>query len=180
MATGIYHKFNVLKTRILSAHMVEWPNPGWQRPYTNREVAQKLGVPINKISDAMRHYQKQEHHKYFKRLKPLKSTTAYRYEITKYGIQYLFQYLIRMHEGFDLSLCSRKRTRTPQFEIARAEKQADWEQRHKVLADTGVFPPKERPTAQELLNVKPELLSYYIGITRHGAVEMSLTEANIY
>lgn len=180
MATGIYYKNNVLKTRILHAHLTEWPNPGWQRPYTNREIAEKLGVPINKISDAMHHYQKQEQHKYFKRLKPLKGTTAYRYLITDSGIKYLIKYLQHMHDGFDLSLCRRVPIATPQFEIARAAEQADWEQRHKILAETGKFPPKQRPTAQELLNIKPEVLRYYIGITRHGAVEMGLTEANIH
>lgn len=180
MATGIYHKFNVLKTRILHAHLAEWPNPGWRRPYTNREIAKKLGMPINKISDAMRHYQKQEHHKYFKRLKPLKGSTAYRYLITDSGIKYLTQYLQRMHDGFDLSLCSRKRTRTPQFEIARAAEQADWHERHRILEKTGVFPPEHKPTAQELLDINPELLSYYIGITKQGALELGLTEANIH
>lgn len=180
MATGIYHKNNILKTRILRAHLAEWPNPGWRRPYTNSEIAEKLGVPINKISDAMRHYQKQEHHKYFKRLKPLKGSTAYRYLITDSGIKYLIKYLQRMHDGFDLSLCSNKHTTTPQFEIARAAKQADWHERHRILEKTGKLPPEHKPTAQELLDIKPKLLSYYIGITKQGALELGLTEADIH
>lgn len=181
MATGVYHKINALKMRILWAHTMLniQNNDGKPQPHTNQEIAIALGEPRQKISDAMCCYHKQKQHRYFRRLKMIGGYNGYRYQITKSGDRYLWKYLMRMQMGFDLSLGRRVPQTTPQYAIARAEQQADWEQRHRILEETGVFPEKKKYTKQELLNNMPKFLQYYIGITKHGALDMEIEKIEI-
>jgi len=100
MATGICHKINVLKFRI----MLTCFDAG--RPLTCSEIADELGFPLVNISVVMNHY-REKNCGYFQRLKPV-TGKAYRYKITKKGLKYLGLYACRLYEGFDLSLGARK------------------------------------------------------------------------
>jgi hypothetical protein len=168
MATGIYHKHNVLKMRIM--HTVFFAG----KPLTCKEIADNLGLPLVNISTMMRHYHKQKEHKYFRKLKPIKGK-AYRYKLTKSGAIYLAKYCWRFHEGFSLSLYKTKKM--PKRDKIMAERKAEAAQRQVELDKTGVeIPQKPKPTLKELLNFDPAELVDYMGITKQGALEMGITE----
>lgn len=174
MATGIYHKLNVLKFRI----MLTCFDAG--RPLTCREIADELGVPLVNISALMNHY-RERNCGYFQRLKPIKGQgKAYRYKITKKGLKYLAMYACRLYEGFDLSLGARKVKTMPKRERILAERRAESNRRQAEFEITGIMPPqKPKPTIKDILNFDPTDLRDYIGITKKGALEMGITGFDI-
>lgn len=173
MATGIYHKFNTLKFRILLACFDA------NRPLTCREIAEQLVVPPVNVSAVMNHYRKRDCG-YFQQLKPV-AGKAYRYKITKKGLKYLAMYAYRLHEGFDLSLSARKIKTMPKRERILAERLAESNRRQAEFERTGIMPPQRpKPTLEDVLNFDLADLSDYIGITKQGAVEMGITGFDIY
>ena len=133
-------------------------------------------MPAGPISEAMRHYNNQKPHKYFSRLKP-KSGKAYRYKLTKTGKKYFVIYATRFYEGFDLSLERSYRVKsTPKREKVMAKRRAESEERQRILDETGIeisLPAK--PTIREKLNIDPQDLVHYLGITKAGVTEMGIT-----
>lgn len=167
MATGLYHKHNVLKMRIM--HAAFFAN----RPLTCREIADMINVPLINVSAMMNHYQKQSQHKYFRRLKPIKGK-AYRYKLTRSGVIYLGRYCLQFHEGFSLSLY--KTQKMPKRDKIMAERKAEAEWRQAVLDKTGIeIPRPPKPTLEELLNFDLADLVDYMGITKRGTLEMGIT-----
>ena len=167
MATGIYHKTNVLKMRImLTVYNADFP-------LTCSEIADTTGSSLINVSTAMHHYRAKKCG-YFRRLKPIKGK-AYRYKITKKGTKYLELYCWRLHRGFDLSLGSRKIKTMPKYERLKAERQAEFESSQAEFEHTGIQQPeKPKPTLAELLNFDPTDLADYIGITKYGMLEMGI------
>jgi hypothetical protein len=147
-------------------------------PLTCREIADYLDVPLVNVSAMMNHYQKQQH-KYFKKLKPIKGTgKAYRYTITKYGMEALGRYCWRLHEGFSLSLY--KVIKMPKRDRIMAERHAEFELRNAIFEQTGIeIPRKPKPTLEELLNFDPADLADYMGVTKRGALEMGITVIDV-
>lgn len=174
VATGTYHKLNVLKFRIMLACFDA------DRPLTCREIADELGVPPVNISAVMNHY-REKNCGYFQRLKPIKEQgKAYRYKITKKGLKYLGLYAYRLHEGFDLSLGARKIKTMPKRARLMAEREAESYRRQAEFERTGIEQPrKPKPTLKEILNFDPADLSDYIGITKQGALELKITGIEI-
>lgn len=173
MATGIYHKTNILKFRIMLTCFDA------DKPLTCRGIADELGVPLVNVSAVMTHYRK-KHCGYFQRLKPEKGK-AYRYKITKKGMKYLGLYACRLHDGFDLSLGARKIKTLPKRDRILAERQAESARRQAIFERTGIMPPQRpKPTMKELLNFDPAELRDYIGITKQGALEMGITGIDIF
>lgn len=105
MATGYYHRYNVLKYRILSilAH--------YDDPMTAQEIANLLGgVERKKVTDALGYWQS-EGYGYTQRMKrKADGTKAYRYKITKKGREILQVYINRMKSGMELNI-SKKNAR---------------------------------------------------------------------
>lgn len=95
----IRHKFNFLKFLIM------WVLFDSDRPLTAKEIAEKIHVPAQNVSQALYSYHKHRYH-YFRRLQPARGsgTNAYRYNINKRGVEYYLQYVKRVKLGFDLNL----------------------------------------------------------------------------
>ena len=143
-----------------------------KRPLTCKEIAEILDMPLVNVSAMMNHYQKQSEHKYFRQLKPVKGK-AYRYKITKYGIETLLRYCRRLHEGFSLSLYKEKKMQ--KRDRIMAERHAEFERRQAEFDRTGIeIPRKPKPTLGELLNFDPTDLADYMGITKYGMLEMGI------
>jgi transcription initiation factor IIE alpha subunit len=106
MATGYYHKHNMLKFRILTALMVG------RRAMTAKEIAEAAGIEQKKVCDELYHWKKENNFHYVRRLKK-KDGRFYRYTITKFGIRIYLLLRHRMNVGeklgtkFSLNLCRR-------------------------------------------------------------------------
>lgn len=170
MASGIYHKHNALKFRLLHVGYRVYP-----KALTAQEFAEKLKVPVTNVRAQMKHYQDLER-KYFRRLKPEKGSRSYRYKLTKFGMTILIRYIGRLNKGFDFNLGKFKATnQTPKYEQVKAMKQAEADRRQAELELTGIEQPRKlKPTVEELLKFNYSDLKYYIGITKRGALEMGL------
>jgi hypothetical protein len=109
VALGIAHGNNFWKFRILEALM--WAD----EPLTTRDIEKILGVQRATISSAMSRYQK-IHKKsgkiitlpYIERLKAKAPNGAYRYRITKKGIEAYVSYLGRIRSGISLKRVGKK------------------------------------------------------------------------
>ncbi|KKG14430.1 hypothetical protein EO98_13380 [Methanosarcina sp. 2.H.T.1A.6] len=97
-----YPKTNALKLRMMFA---VFRDP--DGTITCREIADTPGIPAGNVSRLMRNYRKKECG-YSRRLKPDKSTKAYKYRLTKKGALYLVKYAKRAYYCLEnLVLCPR-------------------------------------------------------------------------
>jgi hypothetical protein len=151
MATGVYHKYNVLKFRMLEVAYNHRPNP-----ITCREIADELGLPINNISARMRAYTQRKYH-YFSRQRKRTYSGSYRYKITKHGVITYFQYLKRIKLGFDLN------------QNRRAPKHMTTFDGLKVI----------RFRTKDDLTLTPKQLAPYINTTRRGVEEFGISDDDI-
>jgi hypothetical protein len=97
-----YHKYNVLKFRILGA-MIQIG-----RPATCQEIADKLHIDRNRVSAFFAKCTRYKY-RYFRRLTKKQkggNNKAYRYSITKYGRATHAMYLKRANQGLTLN-CKR-------------------------------------------------------------------------
>ena len=96
MESGIYHKHNFLKFRLMEV-CVQID----RQPITTREWSILLNVPINSIESALCYYEKKGI-PYFRRL-PKKDGNKYRYKLTDKGFKAYLIYRERILKGFDLN-----------------------------------------------------------------------------
>jgi hypothetical protein len=151
-ATGIYHKFNGRKARVMEAFV----RNGIENAMTTRQIADNTGIDIWTIREGMRHYMSFRH-KIFKRL-PSKAKTKtgrkpYRYKITDYGVACYLKYHKRIKLGVDLNLHKTKPVKMNHYNF------------HAVNMKEAI---KEGITDFEIVN--------YIGVTKQGATELRLFE----
>lgn len=146
---------------------------------TCREIADELKLPIQAVSQAMLAYNNIKPHKYFRRLKP-KAGKAYRYKLSKKGMEYLLRYAHRFYDGFDLSLEHPEKVKQmPKRQKVLEQRQNDAMNRNKILEDTGIYISRPKPTIRELLTIDPADLAGYMGITKKGALEMGIVAIEV-
>ncbi|MDD3246022.1 MAG: hypothetical protein PHF18_04050 [Methanosarcina sp.] len=95
-ATGIYHKHNFLKLRILSEFFAVYP-----QAMTSNELCEAIGNPAS-VRSMLAKYKK---YRLIKRM-PKKAPGhggCYRYKLTNHGARYYFAYKHRYNLGFDLN-----------------------------------------------------------------------------
>jgi hypothetical protein len=95
MGTGLYHKYNILKYRVL--HVLYSAN----EPLTTLAIANKIGIDRKRITDALSHYHR-HHYGYTKRLKT-KQGHYHLYTITKRGTEAYLSYDKRFRSGKSLN-----------------------------------------------------------------------------
>jgi predicted transcriptional regulator len=148
VALGIAHGNNFLKFRILEALM--WAD----EPLTTRDIEKILGVQRATISAAMSRYQKIHKRSgkiitlpYIERLKAKAPNGAYRYKITKKGIEAYVAYLQRIRRGVSLNRVS--------DEIQHMETYCR-------------YPPRSKLKTRSDYNLLPEQLLPYYSMTQMG------------
>lgn len=172
MGYGKYFKSNALKTCIM--HSLFFAS----EPLTTREIAERIGVPPVNVSKQMCMYRRKRCG-YFRRLKPIEGK-AFRYKITEKGEKYFFIYCSRVYNGYDLNLRARVPQHMPKYDILKQQRLAAFDKRQEEFEKTGVQQPEPpKPTLEDWINLKPEDLEQYIGLTKRGALEMGLAEADL-
>jgi len=151
-ATGIYHKFNGRKVRIMDAFV----RNGIENSMTTRQISEATGIEIYTIRQGMLHYMTFKH-KIFKKL-PSKAKAhmgrkPYRYKITSYGVNCYLKYLKRLKLGVDMNLHKTTPVKMPHYNF------------HAIDMKQAL---REGITDQEIVN--------YIGISKQGALELGLLE----
>lgn len=159
MGYGKYFKSNALKLLIMNCLFFA------DRPLTTREISEKIGVPMVNVSKQILTY-KQKKCGYFRRLKPTQRK-AYRYKITEKGERYYFIYCKRVFYGYDLNLRATTPTRMPKYETAK--------QQRLDAAITG----KGEPELEDIIDLRPEDIEQYLGLTKRGSTQMGLTLADL-
>jgi hypothetical protein len=104
----MYHKANVLKLRIMNVLYVKGCLRGSNQAMTCKEINKITGIESVYISRLMSRLKKIKA-AYFIRLKP-KEGREYRYQLSKLGIKWYYEYLKRFYLGFELN-CVRAQPR---------------------------------------------------------------------
>ncbi len=103
MSTGIYHKRNILKLRVMNALFIHGCTNTQNRTMTCKEIAANLGdVPPNHVSRMMSNLHEKKAG-YFARMKPAKGSREYRYKLTRKGLEWYTKYMQRILKGLDLN-----------------------------------------------------------------------------
>jgi len=137
VATGYYHRYNVLKYRILNvlAHYDK-------EPMTAQEIADLLGTERKRVTDALGYWHK-EGYGYTQRMKrKAERSKAYKYQVTKKGREILQVYINRMKSGMELNISKKN---------ARVKSTADYFGINKHGKETGITQEK----LLEIVHVKP-------------------------
>lgn len=101
MATGVAHKFNAMKFKILMSVL---RNPNLY--VTTREIADDIDAPITNVSKIINTWHNRNYG-YLSRLPKFHQNQGYKYKILKHGVRSVIQYKRRMSLGFDLN-CTTK------------------------------------------------------------------------
>jgi hypothetical protein len=95
---GYYHKFNCMKFRIAYALFI------MKKPKDTRQIAELLGEPQNKISNAFSRY-KSTGLPYFQRVRKWRGASNHdvNWRLTKSGVNFLANCFVNIHAGVDLN-----------------------------------------------------------------------------
>lgn len=159
MGHGKYFKSNALKVLIMNTLFFS------DLPMTAREIAEKIGVPHVNVSKQLCMYQR-KHCGYFRRLKPIQGK-AFRYKISEKGEKYFFVYCRRIYYGYDLNLRATTPQRMPKYYIMKQQRL------------DAALRRIEEPKLEDIIDLAPEDIEQYIGLTRRGSLEMGLTAADL-
>lgn len=172
MASGKYFKSNALKVLIMNALFFS------DQPMTVREIAEKIGVPMVNVSKQLCMYHR-KHCGYFRRLKPVHGK-AFRYKITGKGEKYFFIYCKRIFYGYGLNLRAVTPERMPKYYKMKQEKLEDAMKRSEEFERTGLQQPElQKPGLEDIIDLRPEDIEQYLGLTKRGSLEMGLTASDL-
>jgi hypothetical protein len=105
MATGYYHKYNVLKHKIL------WALGRSEEPKTAQQIATAMGFDRKRVTDELYHWHK-EGYGYTQRMKrKAEGSKAYRYKITEKGRKVCEVYGNRMQNKLQLNISKKNQQR---------------------------------------------------------------------
>jgi hypothetical protein len=121
LATKMYNKHNELKLRVMNALYVKGCLRGSNQAMTCKEINKITGIPSEYISRLFSRLKKIKAN-YFIRLKP-KANREYRYQLSKLGVKWYRQYILRFYSGFDLNCVRAQPRRLGHYTGARITKE---------------------------------------------------------
>jgi hypothetical protein len=136
MATGYYHKYNVLKHKIL------WTLGRSEEPLTAQQIADMMMIDRKRVTDALYHWHS-EGYGYTQRMKrKAEGTKAYRYKITEKGRKVCQVYSNRVVNRLELNISKKNQRVTSSIDYYGINKHGE---------EMGLTEEK----LQEMMHIKP-------------------------